>query len=164
MRPAIDSIADALAASQPADRAAIERLHGLLDIEQRQLFADLLEERASEARENGGLQAKWAVWKEELALTDEQRDAIVHDVIGRIGWGHHWGWGRDQPEHDFLEEFIEDDFVIDEVLRPIDFHAVAATRAEKVLDVVEAALPHLTPAQRKIAAKHLRETGDGDLP
>jgi hypothetical protein len=164
LRPEIDGIADAMSKSQPLDRAAIERLHAMLDIEQRQMLADALEERIEIAGEGLKPWNKWEMWKRELVLTDEQRDAIAHDVIARIGWTWGWEWGHEPPAHDLLDQFPDDDFVLDEVAPPVDLHAVVATRSARALDIVEAALPHLTPSQRKTAARLIARRGDTDLP
>lgn len=164
MRPRIDAITDAMARTQRPDREAIERVHAMLDIEQRQYLADAVEERVETASDVERLRDKWWLWKRELALTEAQQEAIAHDVIARVGWTWGWTWGHETPGHDMLQDFPEDDFSLDETAPPLDVHALVATRAGRVLDIVEAALPHLTKAQRATAARLIRARGDTDVP
>jgi Spy/CpxP family protein refolding chaperone len=173
LRPKIDALATAVTASQPADRAAFERLHGLLGPDQRTAFVDALEarmhERVGEARSKGGMKH----WAEELKLSDDQRaqikvaleqhfQAAAREKDGGKPWMDRAARGAK-----LLAAFKHDRFVLDEVAPAREVGQQAARSSDLFLGMAEAALPVLTPEQRAIAAQKLRaraEEPDGAGP
>jgi Spy/CpxP family protein refolding chaperone len=162
LRPKIDAVAAAVAASQPADRAAFERLHALLGPDQRTAFVDALEarmhERMGETRGKGGM----LHWAQELKLSDDQRAQIkaaleqhFHAGAGERGGGKAWT-DRAERGAKLLAAFKQDRFVIDEVAPAQEVGQQAARSSDWFLGMAEAALPILTPEQRAIAAQKLR--------
>jgi Spy/CpxP family protein refolding chaperone len=157
------------------DRAALVRLHDLLDKDQRNAFVDALEKRF----EGHGFQgeggrpgmAKLKQLADDLKLTDEQRGQI-RDII-RDGvreafkhGGEHGEWhGRrgQRAGKGALEAFREDKLDVEKLgawgspEHPGQAKTMADLRAGQILGVAEKILPILTPEQRKIAADKLRE-------
>jgi Spy/CpxP family protein refolding chaperone len=166
LRPKIDAVAAAAAASQPADRAAFERLHALLGPDQRTAFVDALEtrlhERMGEGRGKGGMMQ----WAQELKLSDDQRAQIkaafeqhFHAAAGEGGGGKPW-MGRAERGAKLLAAFKQDRFVIDEVAPAQAAGRQVARSSDWFLGMAESALPILTPEQRAIAAQKLRERAE----
>jgi Spy/CpxP family protein refolding chaperone len=162
LRPKIDAVAAAVAASQPADRAAFERLHALLGPDQRTAFVDALEARLlgrmGEARGKGGI----VHWAQELKLSDDQRAQMkvaleqhFHTAAREPGGRKPW-MDRAERGAKLLAAFKQDRFVIDEVVPARDASQQAARSSDWLLGMAEAALPILTPDQRAIAAQKLR--------
>jgi len=73
--PAIAAVSAALSVAEPADRAAVERLHAILGPDQRIAFVDALEARLHEhtGQLRGHRGREWAI---ELKLSDDQRAQI----------------------------------------------------------------------------------------
>jgi Spy/CpxP family protein refolding chaperone len=158
LQPKVDAIAAAWDRSRAADRAAIERLHAILDSDQRSDLVDAIEDgirdRMQEHAWHAPIVEKWA---KDLGLTDDQKDQIRSALKTRFAdqRGGAWREGARKGKR-ALEAFKEDHFVLDEVAPPEDARAKAGEISGKVLGVVESVLPILTPAQRKIAADKLR--------
>lgn len=183
LRPKIDALASAMAASQPADRAAIERLHAILGPDQRTAFVDALEARLHE-RMGGmggvggpGHQGKLAHWAQELNLSDAQREQIKTALEQHFrAAAQEQGASHEQAdEHPWMEAkrrgaklldaFKQDRFVLDEVAPRQNPEEQAVRSSGFFLGMAEAALPILTPEQRKAAAEKLRSrAGETDAP
>jgi Spy/CpxP family protein refolding chaperone len=166
LQPKIDAVVAGLQASQPADRAAFEKLHSILGPDQRVAFVDALEarisQRADRAREKLGMRE----WADLLKLSDAQRDqikAVLRDGIAE--WRHHdhdgapWAEGRRRGAK-LLEAFKGDRFVFDELAPRRDAARGAGDMADRFLSVAARVLPVLTPDQRALAAQKLRERAD----
>ena len=177
-RTALQAKLDAAAAemdkSRPADRAAFQRLHDILDASQRTAFVDALKAKMHdkgaamhEKDHKGGPQGMHA-WADELKLTDAQRDQIKDKMREEFKKAHASGEQpdfakmREHHEHGgkVLDAFKADNFKIDEVAPPGDAKAHAREMSDRMFKMVEIALPILTPEQRTIAAQKIRERGD----
>ncbi len=168
LQPKIDAAVAAWQASSPADRAAIERLHAILDASQRAQLVDAFH-GAAHGRDGHDGQAgpghhgrgDLAKLVTDLKLTDDQQDRIKTIVRDQMV-AHH---GERKEGHAkgkaMLEAFKSDHFVIDEVAPPPDARAKAAEMTGRMLNVVEQILPILTPEQRTLAAAKIRERAEG---
>ena len=77
--------------------------------------------------------------------------------------GAHDGSQASQAKHQgqaVMAAFEQDRFVMNEVAPPRDVQAQVAKMADRMLGLVDAALPVLTPQQRVIAAQKLVERAD----
>ncbi len=173
LQPKIDAVTAALTLAQPADRAAFQKLHDLLQPDQRAAFVDAFEARVREhmrgAGEGGPGHAgpMWKQWAADLALTDAQKDQIRTALSaqrdgGEQGPGEGRAAFRDAGRHagKMLEAFKADNFTIDQVAPARDIHGSAAHASDRFLRMAEAALPVLTAPQRAIAAQKLRDRAD----
>ena len=162
----VDLAADSFEKARPADRAAIQRTHDLLDASQRILFVDALKGKLHHGMDREGGFARMREWATDLKLTDQQRDELKsklreefhkHHEEGARSWkGHHPG--------KMLEGFKEDSFKVDEAAPPVDAKAAAKQMSDRLVRMVEIALPVLTQEQRGIAAKKMRDHADVLLP
>ena len=163
----MDAVAAAWEAARPADRAALERLHYLLDSDQRSALVDALEARIhghmhDGARSPHGRMEEWAT---ALELTDDQRSQIHDAVVAQFKAQWHSGnaarfhEGMEKGKH-ALESFKEDRFVLDEVAPPADAQEHARAMGGAMIGIVEAVVPLLTPRQRTLAAQKLRADHD----
>jgi Spy/CpxP family protein refolding chaperone len=168
LQPKIAAVGSAIQAARPADRAALERLHAILSPDQRVAFADAVEARmhgaqGGAAHEKGGHPLRQ--WAADLKLSDEQRSrirAILAETFEKMPRGERprWGDGRGRGAKVF-EAFKQDRFVMDEAApAPADSDRRAAEMGGRFLDVAARILPVLTPEQRSIAARKLRERAE----
>jgi Spy/CpxP family protein refolding chaperone len=179
LQPKVGAVAAAMQGARPADRAALERLHAILSSDQRVAFADAVEARmhgphggpgdgdrghggAGGLKRGGHPLQQWAA---DLNLSDEQRSrirAILEEAHEKMPKGEHprgggWTVGGGRGAKVF-EAFKQDRFVMDEVApAPADADRRAAEMGGQFLDVAARILPVLTPEQRAIAARKLRE-------
>jgi Spy/CpxP family protein refolding chaperone len=175
LQPSIDKLTADAEKSRLDDRAAIAKLHDLLDKEQRNDFVDALEKQLKAKRDGFAGEGFGHLHKlaEDLKLTDDQRDKIK-DVFKeswrsakheRHSWGGHGGHHGKSSGH-ALEAFREDKLDLDKVAPPMDLKKMATGGTENVTNIAGKILPILTPEQRKIAADKLREMankGDSSL-
>lgn len=186
LKPLFERAEAAMKDLRAKDGADLEKLHALLDADQRDAFADALEDKMHAARKDrGGAGHRGGFGKlKELAdamqLTDDQRDKIK-DVMksahaaraggpdgqqaeergadhGPRGWkGRRGGHGGPGGGKHLLEAFRGPDFKAGAMTGPKDGREGAHhPRMEGMLDTAEKILPLLTPEQRKIAADKLR--------
>ncbi len=180
LQPKIDKAAADFEKVRAEDRAAIAKLHGLLDSEQRNAFVDALEKQMKAKRgEHHGEHGKAGFGKlkqlaDDLKLTDEQKSQIK-DVMrdahkeGKEAWKQH-ARGERGPKHAegmperghghggkrSLEAFREDKLDLDKLAPGHDGKAMARFGADRMASFAEKIVPILTPEQRKIAADKLR--------
>jgi Spy/CpxP family protein refolding chaperone len=180
LQPKLDAVTAALQKAQPADRAAIERLHAILTPDQRVALVDAVKARFHERM--GKMRGAHPLKKmaDDLQLTDDQRaqlraafrahfegEKAAHDGLaggrfagdGGAGWDH--GMRRGAK---VLSAFEGDHFVLDEIAPPIDLPNAVAQKSGHFLTAAEVALPILTPAQRAVAAQKLRDRATGAAP
>jgi Spy/CpxP family protein refolding chaperone len=180
LQASIDKLMADVEKSRNDDRAAIAKLHGLLDRQQRNDFVDALEKSFKGKHgfgENGPPGKAFGHMHglaEELKLTDEQKDKIKdvfkdswHDARhdARKNGKHGGGHGHREGKH-ALEAFREDKLDLDKVAPPMDLKAIANEGVDRVSKIASQILPILTPEQRKVAADKLREmanNGDSSL-
>jgi Spy/CpxP family protein refolding chaperone len=170
LQPQIDQLVAAKQKAQPAERAGLEELHGILSPDQRVAFVNALEAHFHEGAEAEGAHPgqRGQRWAEELKLTDEQRSQI-RSILHEEWQGHHGAAGEGpgaggaaawrqhgERAHAVLEAFKQDHFALDEVAPPRDIPAIANTMSAGILGTAERILPILTPEQRALAAAKLR--------
>jgi Spy/CpxP family protein refolding chaperone len=177
LQPRIDAVVAAMQQIQPADRAAFEQLHAILDPDQRTALVDAIEARVAEhAGKHTGHHAL-KQWATDLGLSDAQR-AQIKDALEAKWQARGDGPGPGHGAHEAMGEahehggkvmaaFKQDRFVMDEVAPPQDVAQRARGMSDHLLGIAEIALPILTPEQRAIAAQKLRaraESQDEDGP
>lgn len=187
LQPKIDRVIGDLEKAQADDRAAIAKLHGILDGEQRNAFVDALEKQLKAKRgEHGKGFFKAKQLADDLKLTEDQRSKI-HEVMresfkeamkhhgraahedgekdgapwhhGEKGHGHHGGKKA-------MEAFREDKLDLAKAAPPHDIKAMATFGTDRAKTVAEKILPLLTAEQRKLAADKVRAmaaSGDASL-
>lgn len=161
--PQIERVASAKAQAHPGDRAAFEKLHSILDKDQRAKFVDALQRRW-EARRQAHDPTKLAdKMARELGLTDEQKGKVQQILSGLqeisqalgVHEAHSERWTR------ILEAFKGDRFVLDEISPAEDVAAMVKRKMEGHLWAAEALLPVLTKDQRGRLAEKLRGKARG---
>lgn len=167
LQPKIDAVASAMQKAQPADRAALEQLHAILNADQRSAFVDALESRIKDKMHEARDKQPMKQWADDLQLTDAQRDEIKAAMksrfeAARASGEHPWAEMKAAREHgkQVLEAFKGDTFVMDQVAPAVDVNAKAAHMSDHILRMAETVLPILTPQQRTLAASKLREKAD----
>jgi len=172
LAPKVDAVAGAVAAAQPADRAAFERLHAILGPDQRTAFVNAVDvrihERIDQVRERHPLRQ----WAKDLGLTDDQRtqlQAILKSRAPAAKGDGEMGRGVRGDGHGakVMAAFKQDRFVIDELDPARDRGPQIHERIDRMLGMIEAALPVLTASQRTIAAQKIRaraEQGEDAVP
>lgn len=166
----VDVVAGNLEQIRNDDRAALVKLHDLLDKDQRDEFADALEKQFK--AKHGDFREGHAHLKQlgaELNLTDDQKDRIKDVLKDSFKDARH-----DLKAHfkDFkgggkaLAAFRDDKLDLDKAMPPIDIKATAHVAAQHIGDTAQKILPILTPEQRKQVADKLRTMaaqGDASL-
>lgn len=187
----IDAAAADLEKVRADDRAALVKLHALLDAEQRHAFVDALEEQMKSMkskRGDRGAHAKGGFGKmkqlaADLELTDEQKSQIKdamrearkegketwkrrrHERAGH-GAAHADRKGPRRGPMKVLEAFREDKLDLDKLALRGGAEPAARSATLRMASMAEKVLPILTPQQRKIAADKLRAmaaSGDASL-
>jgi hypothetical protein len=164
--PAIDAAAASIDKVRPLDRAAFERLHEILDHDQRVALVDAIEvklrQKKAQPRPGRGHLEEWVT---DLKLAPVQMEMIRVTVMKEIAEPHEgdpapsghpsWREGRARGQR-VLAAFKEDRFVLDEVAPATDARVMAKEISTRILNVAEVVLPVLTPEQRTIAAAKIR--------
>jgi Spy/CpxP family protein refolding chaperone len=191
LQPKIDRVTADLEKVRADDRAALTKLHALLDAEQRSAFVDALEAqmKAKHGEHAGHMKGGFGKLKEladDLKLTDAQKSQIrdaVHDAHkegkehkdgnehhgrgrGGDGAGHAEWKGHGLHGKKALESFREESFDLDKVAPSHDMQAMARFGTDRMSGFAEKILPILTPEQRKSAAEKIRTmatSGDSSL-
>jgi Spy/CpxP family protein refolding chaperone len=160
LQPKIDAAAAAWDSIRTQDRAALERVHAILDTTQRAAFTDALHAQMKAAKGHHAGHDGMKQWAADLNLTDAQKDQIKQAFQAK----------KEQNSHDFhaemkgqhakgsqvMEAFKSDRFVMDEVSPKVDAKQATAKMSGRMLGMIETVLPILTPEQRKIAADKIR--------
>ncbi|MBX3230289.1 MAG: Spy/CpxP family protein refolding chaperone [Labilithrix sp.] len=178
LQPKIDKVTSDGAKARTEDRAALVKLHDILDKQQRNDFADALERQVKGKRgelhvRGGGERGFGPLHKlaSDLNLTDEQKtkikDALKESFKegmkearehhrggprrGPHGGGKHGG-GKHGPRGNPIEAFREDKLE----LPGAPPGPPPGAFGDHMLKTAEKILPILTPEQRKLAADKLR--------
>ncbi len=166
LQPKIDAMTAAGQANRPADRAAFQQLHALLDAQQRGELVDALEAKAADHQGgHKGMHAgreRMKEWATALSLTDDQKTQIKTALKAQheahAGAGHHdHAAGHEGHGKKTLEAFRADTFSMDAVAPVANAPKGAGEMSDHVLGMVTTVLPILTPAQRTIAAQKIRD-------
>ncbi len=165
--PSIDAAAASIDKVRPLDRAAFERLHAILDHDQRVALVDAIEVKLREKKKAGPGRNRLEEWVTDLKLAPVQMEMIRVTVMKEIAQANEsdsqaapsgqpsWHEGRAKGQR-VLAAFKEDRFVLDEVAPATDARVMAKEISTKILNVAEVVLPVLTPEQRTIAAAKIR--------
>jgi Spy/CpxP family protein refolding chaperone len=162
LKPQIDAVLAAIDKSRPDDRAALIRLHDLLDKNQRDQLVSAVESSFGarmQDHKGRGLQQ----WAADLNLTDQQRDQIraaMRDQFHQDGESprQHWRDAHEQGRR-LLQSFREDKFTLDGAA-PLGRDRVEHG-IDRMLDLANVAVPILKPEQRAVAAQKIRAQGMG---
>lgn len=181
LQPKIDAVATSWEAARPSERAAFERLHAILNADQRAALVTALQAKTDAHAGHGEHMQHMQRWVSDLSLTPDQQDQIRAKLADK--WRQHAvqdataaGSGADSAQvaggqlqgimrhramraqqQKMLEAFKGDTFSMDAVAPPQDVHAGASEMSGRMLEMAEAVLPILTPEQRTLAAAKLRE-------
>jgi Spy/CpxP family protein refolding chaperone len=165
LAPKIDQLKADFEKIRPADRAAIARLHDLLDGDQRSSFVSALEAQMQAKRGGAGFHELKQL-ADDLKLTGAQRDQIRDAMRGARGElhgeGHAWGPGAGHGK-EALEAFRQDKLDLDKALPARDVDEIARRATDRVTSFAGKILPILTPDQRKIAADKIRALASEDV-
>src|SRR5262249_55610613 len=101
--PKIQAIGDAMAQAQPADRAAIERLHAILDHDQRVELVDAAKAQFHDRKQDHFGRHHMEEWARDLKLTSDQRDRIRDALKARFEGEARGAWkeGAKKGKHAF---------------------------------------------------------------
>lgn len=159
MAPKVKALSAKMADAKPGDREAFERLHQILDPEQRGEFVDALKkhwEEHKKAHESGAMVDKLA---ETLDLSSAQKDRVKHIVAGlkEIRDADPARAERRERWSKILEAFKGDQFEMDEVAPMRDAAGKSAKKIDGALWAAEAVLPALTKEQRTLGAQKMRD-------
>jgi Spy/CpxP family protein refolding chaperone len=167
LQPKVDALVAATAGARAADQAAIQRLHDLLDADQRGELVDAVRDRLDEkkAEHKGGKFARMHAMAEEIGLTDDQK-ARIYEVVSakrsadkargdKSRGDKSWRGGKGKIDG-MLDSFESEEFTTSGQRTPDEIRAKVQKRSERILGTVEAVLPILTAEQRKLAAAKLR--------
>jgi Spy/CpxP family protein refolding chaperone len=162
LKPQIDALLAAIDQTRPDDRAALVRLHDLLDSKQRGELVDAVESsfrsRMQQHQGHGGPQ-KWA---SDLNLSDAQRDQIkaaMRDQFHQNGDAMREQWrGAHEQGRRLLQSFREEKFTLDGAAQLFGGDKIEHGIG-RMLDLASVALPVLTPEQRATAAQKIRTEG-----
>ena len=159
LAPQLEAARTSMAASRPADQAALVRLHDILDSTQRGQLVDALESRIDSMKaEHTARKGAMKEWAAELGLTDAQRTQIHDAMRAEFAQGHGDWKGAKERHHAMLESFRGETFSAPtgSPTAPPTGTAEPARMAGRMLRLAEVATPILTPQQRSLAAAKLR--------
>lgn len=170
----LEQVAVADAAAVPAVQAAANRLHELLDAEQRE---ELLEAMRDGFREDGdelgGPRERMKALAKAMDLSSDQKDALRDQMRATLGAREegHEDDGRAELKkafgrmHEIAKAFLSDDFDAAKLGLGADATGLRARWLELGVKLVETSLPQLSQTQRKTLGSFLRErltSLDGD--
>jgi Spy/CpxP family protein refolding chaperone len=162
LAPQVRAQQGAAMAALPATRDAIQKIHDILTPAQRSQLVDAIESHAPRRAHDGGaaptplehLGAKLgltAAQKQQIASNlDAARQAHATGSDPAVPGGGRW-----RARRAWLESFRSDSFSASS-LSGDSAQAAMDRRANRVEEVIQAAIPVLTPAQRAEVATHLR--------
>jgi len=162
LKPQIAALLAAVDQARPDDRAALVRLHDLLDSKQRGELVDAVESSfRSRMREHHGRGGP-RQWAADLNLSDAQRDQIkvaMRDQFHQNGEAMREQWrGTHEQGRRLLLSFREEKFTLDGAA-PLFGRDKIEHGIDRMLDLASVALPVLLPEQRTIAAQKIRTEG-----
>jgi len=159
LKPQIDALLAAIEQSRAADRAALLRLHDILDKPQRNQFVDAVEAEFQGRRHEHGGHHGMHQWAADLNLTDQQREQIRTALQDKFQGQHEamkqQGKAMREQGRQVLESFREDQFTLD-ANAPVFGRDKIEGGIDRMLEFAGAAVPILTPEQRAIAAQKIR--------
>jgi hypothetical protein len=159
LKPRIDALLQAIEPARAADRVALGRLHDILDKDQRNQFVDAIESQFQERHHDHPGMKRAARWAADLNLSDQQRDQIRTAMRTKFEGQREAMKGQWRAMHEqkrqMLESFRQDQFTPDPNMAVFGRDKLE-NGVGKMLDLVETAVPFLTPEQRAVAAQKIR--------
>jgi Spy/CpxP family protein refolding chaperone len=162
LAPQVQAQEGAARAALPATRDAIQKIHDILTPAQRSELVDAIEARGPGHAHDGGVATTpLGHFGAKLGLTDAQKQQIASNLDAArqthaaAGDPAAPGGGRWRARRAWLESFRSDSFRAIS-LSGDDAQAAMDRRASRVEEVIQAAIPVLTPVQRAEVATHLR--------
>jgi hypothetical protein len=159
LAPKIDALASAVAQAHPGDRADFERLHSILDPQQRTAFVDALQRQWDSVKAMHQPAALADKLTEKLNLSSDQKESLEKILSGLqeireaepSHAAHRQRWTK------ILDAFKGEHFALDQVAPMGDMATHTRKRVEARLWAGEAILPVLNADQRKALADKLRD-------
>ncbi len=166
LQPKLDAAAAAWDGVRSQDRAALERVHAILDASQRAAFTDALHAQMKAGRDHHAGREHMKEWAADLKLTDAQKDQIKQAFQAK-GKEHGHDFHAEMKDHHakgghVMDAFKSDHFVMDDVAPKVDAKQATAKMSGRMLGMIETVLPILTPEQRQIAALKIRAHAAAD--
>jgi hypothetical protein len=157
LEPKIGDFVDASEAMAPVVRHALDRLHDTLDAEQRRELAAGLE-RAIEDRAARYESQSWLdAWSRDLELTEQQK-RDVGDRLEKLASSFDAQRGRIDR---ILAAFEDASFSAERFAEKGEARDLARKSADRIVSMADAIAQMLTPQQRYLAAKKIRENACG---
>jgi Spy/CpxP family protein refolding chaperone len=162
---AVGALVKVEASAAPALQDTANRLHGLLDADQREELLDAVRSTWRERwHSEGGPKTELKRLAKELDLTDAQRDAIKEKVKAELEREKPALRAKMESARDRLkaaaDAFESDSFDAAALDLAKDGLSMRRSFLSVMLRVVEASLPTLTPAQRAKLAEFVRSRAD----
>lgn len=162
LKPKMDAVAAAAETARTGDLAALDKLHGILDRDQRVAFAEGVQKRARDAfhdTRHEGREHLQAL-AEELKLSSDQKEHIRSRI--KAEWAERFKEGRGGPGRHgpppglaLLDAFKGDDFTAAKVM-PAPGPDGVRRMTGGFVHMTQVVLPELTAEQRTLAAKAIR--------
>jgi len=157
LRPEMQRVIDAAVAASPDLRSAFQKLHDILDPEQRKEFVAALRDELKQHEAKMDPKAQVERWSKKLNLTDDQKAKITYILSEERE--------RSERAHGHLDRvldaFAADSFSIDQVAPAASAQKHTEKMLRRIVDVARDVTEVLTPEQRQIAATVLREKAEG---
>jgi hypothetical protein len=157
LKPEIEDLVKAAESASPLLRKAFDKLHDILDSQQRQEFIEHFRDELKQARAKMDPKAQVERWSQVLKLTDEEKEK-VGDVLERDK-----AEGKEMHEDlkKVLDAFPADSFSIDQVLPAGHVREHTEKMASRIIEDAREVTDVLTPEQRKAAADAIRSKVSG---
>jgi Spy/CpxP family protein refolding chaperone len=162
IQQSIDEMMLATMEEAKAHRAALDKLHALLDKAQRAQLAAAIEARTAKTDDDKHPgREEMRRLTDVLKLTPEQRAKVAAFFKDQTKDDREHGAQAKAREHKMLEAFKGDKYDADKVVPPSAVRAQTQQEVSRLLAVVAHVLPVLTPEQRKVAADMLLDRANG---
>jgi Spy/CpxP family protein refolding chaperone len=153
IQPKMQRVIDRAADASPVVRGSFEKIHAILDPAQRKQFVAALRSSLAAHATAGDVASQVEQWSKTLALTDTQKATITtmlsaHAEANEVA--------RDRLEL-VLAAFPGDTFVMDDLLPATATRTFALQSVLRIVDTAHEVSTVLTPQQRAIAAKAIRD-------
>lgn len=161
MQSAVDELMLKVMEEAKAQRSALDKLHALLDKNQRAQLATAIESRMGDGDDKHAAREEMRRLTDVLKLTPEQQKkigAMIKDTDKDDG-PH--GAKAKEREHKMLEAFKADKYDADKVLPMSAVRSRMQTEVGHLFSIVQHLLPTMTSEQRNIAADLLIEHANG---
>jgi Spy/CpxP family protein refolding chaperone len=155
----VEKVAKAMAKARPGDRDAMEKLHSILDPEQRGRFVDALKQGWEKHKSKHSPKALVEKMDKDLHLTGKQKENLeqIFTALREIREAEPGHAEHKERWRKILEAFKGDHFDLDEVAPMGDVMEKSKKKIEGRLWAAEAVIPVLDEEQRKVVAEKIRD-------